>query len=60
MKTLFISFAAIFALSGCVSTVTTYDGTGKKLGSCEAQNAMFFGVKGSVMCTGTANGETHR
>lgn len=57
MKSLFIFSITSLILSGCVSSVTTYDGTGKKIGKCEAKSAMFFSVRGSAICTGTANGE---
>lgn len=42
-------------LSGCVSTVTTYDASGNKTGKCTAQKGFFLGA--NATCSGTANPE---
>ena len=39
--------------SGCVSTVTTYDASGKVLGMCEAKRGFVIG--GGAHCGGTAD-----
>ena len=45
-------------LTGCVSTVTTYDASGKVLGMCEAKRGFVIG--GGANCDGTAdNGQFH-
>ncbi len=42
-------------LSGCVSTVKTYDANGKMIGSCEAHGGFLIGA--AAGCSGTANQE---
>lgn len=45
-------------ISGCASTVTTFDATGKVSGSCTAQNGFILG--GGATCSGRANGEASK
>jgi uncharacterized protein YceK len=56
MKTVhFLVLGVILLMTGCASTVKTYDATGKMIGSCEAQGGFIIGAGAS--CTGTANQE---
>lgn len=55
MKTT-LCFAVLAALlSGCASTVTTYDADGKMIGKCVANSGFILGTGAS--CSGTANQE---
>lgn len=45
-------------LSGCVSTVTTYDANGKMIGMCESKRGFVIG--GGSGCTGSADGDQFR
>lgn len=47
--------AATLLVSGCASTVTTYDASGKMIGKCEAKSG--FILAGGAGCSGTSNGE---
>nr|WP_291352425.1 MULTISPECIES: hypothetical protein [unclassified Acinetobacter] len=42
-------------LSGCASTVTTFDSNGRMIGSCKAE--LGFVIGGGAGCTGQANQE---
>lgn len=53
--TYFLTSAMLVLLSGCVSTVKTYDANGKMIGSCEAHGGFLIGA--AAGCSGTANQE---
>ena len=55
MKILFVGLA-LLTLTGCASTVTTFDSNGQKIGSCESKNGFGF-TAGGAHCTGRANQE---
>jgi uncharacterized protein YceK len=56
MKTAyFLVFSVVVLMTGCASTVKTYDATGKMIGSCEAQKGFIIG--GHAYCEGHANQE---
>lgn len=50
-------FAVVVAccISGCASSVVTYDSEGKMIGKCEAKKGFILGSNAS--CSGTANQE---
>ena len=47
--------AVLLFLSGCASSVVTYDSEGKMIGKCEAKKGFILGA--GVGCSGTANQE---
>ncbi|WP_298144746.1 hypothetical protein [uncultured Acinetobacter sp.] len=53
-KMMLLAFTAL-ALTGCASTVTTYDSQGKMIGSCQAERGFVIG--GGANCSGYANQE---
>ncbi|MFV5525843.1 hypothetical protein VXQ23_14455 [Acinetobacter variabilis] len=53
--TALIALAATFVLTGCASTVTTYDSHGRVIGSCKAERGFVIG--GGAGCSGSANQE---
>jgi hypothetical protein len=55
MKLIISVVLSALALSGCASTVTTYDAAGKVIGSCKSTGGFIIG--GGSACRGTANGE---
>ena len=54
ISALFTVLTAII-LTGCASTVTTYDSHGKMIGSCKAERGFVIG--GGAGCTGSPNQE---
>ena len=50
-----LAVATTLFVTGCASTVTTYDSTGTMIGSCKAERG--FVVGGGASCTGHANQE---
>ncbi len=50
-----IAVATTLLLTGCASTVTTYDSTGAMIGSCKAERGILLG--GGSSCSGHANQE---
>lgn len=50
----FVVFS-VALLSGCASTVTTFDASGKMIGMCKAKQGFILGAGAS--CTGMANQE---
>ena len=55
MKKLMIWIVSVIVLTGCASTVTTYDTNGKMIGSCQAERGFMLG--GGASCIGHANQE---
>jgi len=53
--TAFIAFTTALLISGCASTVTTYDSHGRMIGSCKAERGFIIG--GGAGCSGNANQE---
>lgn len=53
-KLMFMTCILLF-VTGCVSTVTTYDSNGKMIGSCHAERGFIVG--GGASCIGSANQE---
>jgi uncharacterized protein YceK len=50
-----VAALALLALSGCASTVKTYDANGKMIGMYTAKQGFILGA--GATCTGTANQE---
>ena len=50
-----LALAMTAVLTGCASTVTTYDSNGRLIGSCEAERGFILG--GGAGCSGSANQE---
>jgi hypothetical protein len=55
MKSMIFAGMVAAFISGCASTVTTYDSEGKLIGSCKSKGGFVIG--GGAGCTGTANQE---
>ena len=53
--TALIALAATVLLTGCASSVTTFDSQGRMIGSCKAQTG--FIIAGGAGCSGSANQE---
>ena len=53
--TALIALAATVLLTGCASSVTTFDSQGRMIGSCKAERGFIIG--GGAGCTGSANQE---
>ena len=47
--------ALALVLTGCASTVTTFDSHGRMIGSCKAESGFIIG--GRAACSGSANQE---
>lgn len=55
----FLGLMAVgLSLTGCVSTVTTYDANGKMIGMCESKRGFIIG--GGSGCSGSADGDQFR
>lgn len=50
-----LAVATTLLVTGCASTVTTYDATGAMIGSCKAERGLV--IAGGASCTGHANQE---
>ena len=50
-----IALTAAILMTGCASKVTTYDSSGRTIGSCQAERGFVIG--GGAGCTGSANQE---
>ncbi|MCO8085170.1 MULTISPECIES: hypothetical protein [Acinetobacter] len=50
-----IALVATVILTGCASSVTTFDSHGRMIGSCKAQTG--FIIAGGAGCSGSANQE---
>ena len=50
-----IALVATVVLTGCASTVTTFDSHGRMIGSCKAERGFIIG--GGAGCSGSANQE---
>jgi uncharacterized protein YceK len=55
MKAIVLAGLVAVFVSGCASTVTTYDSEGKMIGSCKATGGFIIG--GGAGCSGSANQE---
>ncbi|ATO20054.1 hypothetical protein BS636_10495 [Acinetobacter sp. LoGeW2-3] len=53
--TALIALAATVLLTGCASSVTTFDSQGRMIGSCKAERGFIIG--GGAGCSGSANQE---
>lgn len=51
-----IALVATVVLTGCASSVTTFDSHGRMIGSCKAQTG-FIIAGGAAGCSGSANQE---
>ena len=50
-----VALACAVLMTGCASTVTTFDSNGRMIGSCKAERGFVLG--GGAGCTGHANQE---
>jgi len=50
-----VALACAVLMTGCASTVTTFDSNGRMIGSCKAERGFVIG--GGAGCTGHANQE---
>lgn len=50
-----VALACAVLMTGCASTVTTFDSNGRMIGSCKAE--LGFVIGGGAGCTGHANQE---
>lgn len=50
-----VALAFAVLMTGCASTVTTFDSNGRMIGSCKAERGFVIG--GGAGCTGQANQE---